>query len=192
MSNNNSQKPTLNLNFLLKNLYKRGNKYIQKFFESENKKKPKPSFTFPTSSASAPAAGDPAARARVGVGRSSGAAVVVRRAAPGARDGVPPQRAVADVAARRQDAPVRLRVHRQLLLLLPPPPLPPAAGEALGERAPALAGGVRHDGGREVEGRGRRRGRAGGQGQAGGGEEEAAEEAAGAAGGRLGHGVSVG
>ena len=49
---------------------------------------------------SAPATCDGAAAAPVGVGLSTGAAVVVGRAAPRARHIVPLQSAVADVAAR--------------------------------------------------------------------------------------------
>lgn len=65
---------------------------------------------------SAPAPRDGAAAAGVRVGAGAGPAVVVRRAAPGAGHGVPLQRPVADVAARRQDAPVRLRVQIELPL----------------------------------------------------------------------------
>lgn len=65
---------------------------------------------------SAPAPRDGAAAAGVRVGAGTGPAVVVRRAAPGAGHGVPLQRPVADVAARRQDAPVRLRVQIELPL----------------------------------------------------------------------------
>lgn len=66
----------------------------------------------------APAPSDGAAAAAVRVGLSAGAAVVVRRAAPRARHVVLLQRPVAHVAARGQDAPVRLRIQLELRILV--------------------------------------------------------------------------
>ncbi|KAA8536842.1 hypothetical protein F0562_029320 [Nyssa sinensis] len=75
-----------------------------------------------------PAASNGTATAGVGIGLSTGPAIVVGGAATGAGDSVPLQRTVADVLGGGKDTPVDLEVEAELL-----------AGEALGD-GPLAAG----------------------------------------------------